>query len=129
MPKGLMVLEWNERSGIEILTQYPLDADLKVSDKTFLHIFNMHEYTGEPGFAGLNTEIVNFASFFSGRPLGRYCVVILTLLENPEDFEDSLREIGEEIFDNTEDDKFIKLIPQLYKKLIPRPIHDEEASN
>ena len=43
MPDGLLVMKYNERSGIDIKAQYP-EEGLKISKETLMHIFSMHAF-------------------------------------------------------------------------------------
>ncbi len=60
MPEGLLIMQWNDRSGIEVIDQYPEAIEEKISTKTLLQIYNMHQYSRKKGVAWLNLESINF---------------------------------------------------------------------
>ncbi|TFG19448.1 MAG: hypothetical protein EU533_06795, partial [Promethearchaeota archaeon] len=77
MPEGLLVLQWNERSGMEILAKYPEEIGEKVTQETLLHIVNMHAFDEQAGIIGLTTEFVNYASYYCGAGLEYYIMIVL----------------------------------------------------
>jgi len=100
MPEGLLLLKWNERSGIEIIDQYPKAIESRISSKTLLHIYNMHQYSRKKGVAWLNLESVNFISYYSGPELNYFFVLLLNMLEDPEDYEKKVEEYAKKIIQN-----------------------------
>ncbi|MHA1148915.1 MAG: hypothetical protein ACTSR8_11815 [Promethearchaeota archaeon] len=117
MPEGLLVLFWDERSGMEIMAEYPEGIGENVTQKTLLHIVNMHAFDEQSGIIGLSTEFVNFASYYCGSELEYYIMIVLNILENPEDYEGKVEEIAQIVIENLENDKYKALLPVLLKKV------------
>jgi hypothetical protein len=100
MTFGLLALKWNERSGIEIVSKYPEDVDSKLSKRDLFQIYNMHQYNqGKEGMVSLTLNSINFISYYSGEDSGYYIVLVLNILENPEDFEEILEELAHEVIE------------------------------
>ncbi|MGQ4875780.1 MAG: hypothetical protein ACP6IY_17080 [Promethearchaeia archaeon] len=111
MPEGILILEWNDKTGLEIIAGYPEKAKKRVSLKTRIQAFTMHEYTGTPGCVGLSIDGVNFASYYIGQKYNRYIMLILNILEDPEDYEKKLERIARLIIDNWQDERYLKMLP------------------
>src|SRR5271157_322878 len=90
MPKGIIVFEWNSRSGMEILGAYP--PAIAISEPLRLQIFQMHEYSGEAGIVSIFNEGVSVVSFYSGAATGTYIVLVLFADEVQNRFEEILNE-------------------------------------
>ncbi|MBD3211852.1 MAG: hypothetical protein GF311_04515 [Candidatus Lokiarchaeota archaeon] len=100
MPEGLLLLHFNTRSGIEILDKYPKEIASRVSKKTLLQVYNMHQYARQKGTAWLNLESINFISYYSGPSSNYFVVLILNILEDPEDFEKEIELIAQKVLNN-----------------------------
>jgi len=61
---GILVMEWDERRGVDIIIKYP-DA-LQVSEKTLMQIVSTHEYDCEPGTVSVAIGGMNVVSYYSG---------------------------------------------------------------
>ncbi len=118
MPLGIIVKKWNERIGLETLAQYPQDKDLFISNQTFLHLLNLHGFSNESGMTSLTVKETNIITYYSGKDTGYFVILALNLLENVEDFEEKLEEIALEILENLKDNRYEKMLPQLYKKFM-----------
>ena len=116
MPDGLIVMKYDDRSGIDIKATYP-EGKLKTSDRTLMHIFNLHEFSKEPGIASLTIENTNFVTYYSGSKTDYFFILILNILENPEDFEEILKEVSQNILENLEKNKFVEMLPLLFKQI------------
>ena len=121
MPHGLIVMVWNEKYGVEIVAKYPSDITSRITEKTLLQIYNMHQFSRESGIAALTIEDVNFQSYYTGEPTGLYIVLVLNILENPEDYELRLSKVTLKILDNFVDEKYIELLPSLFKQISVKP--------
>ena len=120
MPDGLIVMRYDDRSGIDVKVKYP-EEKLKVSDKTLMHIFNLHEFSNEPGIASLTIEKVNFVTYYSGSQTDYFFILILNILENPEDYEDVLEEVSKTILKNLKKNKYCEMLPSLFNQIIEYP--------
>lgn len=100
MPEGLLLLHWNDRSGVEILDQYPETIDSKISKKSLLQVYNMHQYSREKGVAWLNLDKISFISYYSGPKSNYFVVLLLNILENPENFEKKFEQYAKILINN-----------------------------
>jgi len=124
MPVGLIFTRWNELTGNEVLAKYP--EDLEISNNTLIQVYNTHEYTGERGMISLMVGQTNIASYYTG-PNTNYCILILLSLgEDPDDFEGALAEISQILLQNLEDENYLELIPSLFQRLSAYPIFNYE---
>ncbi|MBY8982486.1 MAG: hypothetical protein KGD57_06040 [Candidatus Lokiarchaeota archaeon] len=117
MPIGSIILKWNERSGTDILAKYPENIDSKVTRKTLIQIYNMHQYLIEEGVVWLNLDSLNIISYFSGVESQYYFILVLNLLENPEDFEQKAREYGQKLKPYIENEDIDEMFLKLYKEI------------
>ncbi|NVM35551.1 MAG: hypothetical protein HWN81_08135 [Candidatus Lokiarchaeota archaeon] len=120
MPNGIIVMKYDDRSGIDIKAKYP-EEKVKISSRTLMHIFNLHEFSKEPGFASLSIDNINFLTYYSGSETDYFIILLLTILENPEDYEESLEEVSEIILKNLEKNEYLKILPSLFKKILTLP--------
>lgn len=117
MPDGILVMKWNERTAIDVIFKYPNNQSFKISNKTLLHVLNLHGFKRKPETVSLTTGHINFITYYSGREQGYYVILLLNMLENPEDYESEFKKIGQSIVENIEEKKCEKIIPPLYNKL------------
>ena len=117
MPVGLVVMKWDERVATEILFKYPDDKDFEITDKTLLHLLNLHEFSEKPGISTLSVKRVNLLTYYSGVEKGHYIILVLSILEDPEDFEEDYEKIAQTILNNLEEEKYKEMVPNLFKKL------------
>jgi hypothetical protein len=119
MPDCLIVMKYSQRKGVDIRAQYP-KGKLKITKDTLMHIFNMHAFE-EPGIASLSIDRINISTYYAGSKTDYFIILVLNLLENPDDFEEVLTEISLKIVDNLEENKYIEMLPELFKKLSEFP--------
>jgi len=117
MPVGIVLMKWDERVATEILIKYPEDKDFEISDKTLLHLLNLHEFSEKPGISTLSVKRVNLITYYSGVEKGHYVILVLSILENPDDFVEDFEEMAQVILDNLEEEKYKEMIPSLFKKI------------
>lgn len=120
MPDGLIVMKFDDRSGIDIKAKYP-EEKVKISNRTLMHIFNLHEFSKQPGFASLTIENINFVTYYSGSETDLFFILMLNILENPEDYETILEEVAKIILNKIETNKYLELLPSLYKRILDHP--------
>nr|MDO8116792.1 hypothetical protein [Candidatus Sigynarchaeota archaeon] len=67
MNAGIVVADWNDAVGLNILTEYPNNFrnDAKIDDNRLLHIFNERIVQAQPGLDLLESEEYNIASYYS----------------------------------------------------------------
>ena len=92
MPKGLIVMRYDNKNGISIEAKYP-NEDLNVTDGTLMNVFSLHEFSEQDGVASLTVGDVNIVTYYTGEDVDYYVVLMLNLSENPEDFEERLKKI------------------------------------
>lgn len=119
MPIGLIFMRWNELVGNDILAKYP--EDIEINNRTLMHVFNTHEYSGERGMISLMVGNTHIASYYTG-PITNYCIlIILSLGEDPDDYEGCLADISQILLQNVEDESYLELIPSLFQHIINYP--------
>ena len=116
MPDGLIFMKYDERSGIEIRAKYP-EKEFKVTDSTLMHILNLHEFSEQSGTASLTLENINFVTYYSGSETDYFFILMLNMLEDPEDYEENLEEISQIILKNLKNNYYLELLPNLFKKI------------
>ena len=117
MVDGIIVLQWTDREGMVISAEYPKGVATKLSQRTLLQIYHMHQYGDEAGIASLTIDDVNFASYSLGPDSRHFVTIVLNLLENHDDYEKSLEKISRKIITTLEDDVYIKMLPTLLDEL------------
>ncbi len=120
MPDGFIFMKYDERSGMEIKAKYP-EEKLQISDKTLMHILNLHEFSEQAGIVSLTLDNINFVTYYSGVDTDYFFILMLNILENPEDYEEILEEISQTIIKNLDEDKYLEILPSLFNKTIDYP--------
>jgi len=124
-PIGLVLMKWDERIGTEILAKHP--EETIVSEKTLMQIYSTHEYSGEKGIITLTSGVLNIVSYYSGPEKGFYLVLLLSIDDDPDLYEEGMSDILRAILDNFDDDSYIQMIPSLFQRLSIYPsLSDEE---
>ncbi len=110
MPIGLIFTRWNELAGNEILAKYPEDID--ISDKNLMQIFNTHDFSGKKGMISLLVGSINIISYYSGKETNYCIILLLSIDDHPEDFEEILFEVSQDILENLGEN-----LPTLYDRI------------
>jgi len=116
MPEGLIVMKYNNKSGIAIKANYP-EESMKLQESTLMHILNIHEFSKQAGIASLTIENLNIVTYYSGSDTDYFIVLKLDSLEDPDDYEEALNEISQIILKNLDDDNFIDMLPTFFKQV------------
>lgn len=116
MPEGLIVMKYNNKSGIAIKANYP-EESMKLQESTLMHLFNIHEFSKQAGIASLTIENLNIVTYYSGSDTNYFMVLKLDSLEDPDDYEEALNEISQIILKNLDDDNYIDMLPTLFKQV------------
>ena len=116
MPGELIVMKYNNKSGIAIKTNYP-EESMTLQESTLMHILNMHEFSKQAGIASLTIENLNIVTYYSGSDTDYFIVLKLDSLEDPDDYEEALNEISQIILKNLDDDNYIDMLPTLFKQV------------
>ncbi|MFW9938255.1 MAG: hypothetical protein ACFFD5_11450 [Candidatus Thorarchaeota archaeon] len=124
MPVGLVVMRWDERVGTEILAKYP--EEINVTDKTLMQVYSTHEYSGESGMISLMVGSLNIASYYTGPEKGYYILLLLNLDDDPDAYEGGLADTSRIILQNLDDDKYLAMVPSLFRRLSVYPTLNDE---
>lgn len=124
MPIGLVLMRWDERIGAETLAKYP--EELLVTDKTLMQVYSTHEYNQEAGMISLMAGASTIASYFSGPDHSLYIILVLTVDEDPDTFEDGLADICRLVVQNMEGEAYRKILPSLFQRVSIYPKLDED---
>ncbi|MFX1374826.1 MAG: hypothetical protein ACFFA0_03335 [Promethearchaeota archaeon] len=116
MPKGIIIMKYNNKSGIAIKACHPKDTT-GLPESALMHIFNIHEFSKEAGITSITVENLNIVTSYSGSDTDYFIVLMLNLNEDPDDYEDSLDEISHKIFKNLDNDNYIDMLPSFFKKI------------
>ncbi len=120
MPNGLIFMKYDERSGMEIKAKYP-EKKFKITDKTLMQILNLHEFSKQAGIVSLTLENINFVTYYSGSDSDYFFILMLNMLEDPEDYEEILKEISQTILKNLDEEKYLEMLPLLFNKVVDYP--------
>ncbi len=119
MPVGLVFMKWDEIAGNEILAKFPEEIDL--DDKMLIQIFETHDYSGTKGVISLMVGSLNSISYYSGTETN-YCVILLLSLgDDPDDYEIGLIDLSHIILQNLENKAYLKMIPSLFQRVCLYP--------
>ncbi|MHA1234808.1 MAG: hypothetical protein ACTSQL_06950 [Promethearchaeota archaeon] len=122
MPVGILIIRWDNEIGPINEGFYP--ENLKITNNLLTQVYSSHRYQSlKPGFASISLKNNKVVSFFSGVgddhiSVENYVVALLLRRdEKPSKYREILKTIAAEILDQTQDTKFLKLLPNLYKEL------------
>jgi hypothetical protein len=122
LPVGILIIRWDNEIGPINEGFYP--ENLKITNNLLTQVYSSHRYQSlKPGFASISLKNNKVVSFFSGVgddhiSVENYVVALLLRRdEKPHKYREILKTIAAEILDQTQDRKFIKLLPNLYKDL------------
>ncbi|HUW90716.1 MAG TPA: hypothetical protein VMV43_09360 [Candidatus Nanopelagicaceae bacterium] len=122
MPVGILIIRWDNEIGPINEGFYP--ENLKITNNLLTQVYSSHRYQSlKPGFASISLKNNKVVSFFSGVgddhiSVENYVVALLLRRdEKPSKYREILKTIASEILDQTQDSKFLKLLPNLYKDL------------
>jgi len=122
LPVGILVIRWDNEIGPINEGFYP--DNLKITNNLLTQVYSSHRYQSlKPGFASISLKNNKVVSFFSGVgddhiSVENYVVALLLRRdEKPGKYREILKTIAAEILDQTQDAKFLKLLPNLYRDL------------
>jgi hypothetical protein len=111
-----MIIRYDNKSGISLEAKYP-NEELNVTDGTLMNIFSLHEFSKDDGISSLTVGELNVLTYYSGEDIDYYVILILSMLEDPEDYEEILKEISHILLENLGEEKYIDLLPSLYAQI------------
>jgi hypothetical protein len=123
MPLGLVIMNWDERVGAEIKGRYP--EEIQIQDKTLMQLYSQHEFTGDAGFVTLTSGAVSIASYYTGHEKSLYIILVLTLEEDGEIYEEGLMDIATQVTDKMEEE-IAEILPRLFQRLGVYPNINQE---
>ncbi|MHA1731831.1 MAG: hypothetical protein ACTSU5_07800 [Promethearchaeota archaeon] len=124
MPVGLVIMRWDERIGAEVCAAYP--EDVTINEKTLMQVYSTHEYSGEAGMVSLMVGSLNIASYYTGPETAYYFMLILSLEEDPDVYEDGMSDLARIVLSNLDGDAYKSLIPSLFQRISVYPSLTEE---
>jgi hypothetical protein len=116
MPYGIVVMRWDDRMGAEVIAQHP--SDFKYTTADLIRVYDIHENIREAGITYFNNENVNIISYYAGRKYNLYIILKLTILEDPDNFEDLLLKISDIILDNVKKDNLKGILKKIWNNVL-----------
>lgn len=127
MPEGLAVLKWDDELGPVVTAKIPKRLNVGLDPTTSMKVYGFAtlgetEDSQKPGFKSLPFNKFTLAVYYGGlnmhlKGLPSMVFLVLRPEENPSVYKDALPEIATQIFLNTEQDKYIEMVPKLYKEI------------
>jgi hypothetical protein len=117
-------MHWDERMGVEVIGAYPQEAIIQ--EKTLMQLYSQHEFTSEAGLVSISAGAVNLASYYTGPESAIYVVLILTIEEDGDVYEEGLADITRQILMNLDPDSLNAILPPLFQRLSVYPTLKEE---
>lgn len=118
-------MKYDNKSGINIKAKYP-EEKMNINDGTLMNIFSLHEFSKQAGIASLTVGEINIATYYTGEDMDYFVILILDMIENPEDYEEGLKEISQIILKNLKEDKYIEMLPSLFNQISDTPQKNED---
>ncbi|MFX0073059.1 MAG: hypothetical protein ACFFAO_18430, partial [Candidatus Hermodarchaeota archaeon] len=124
MPIGLIFMQYNDLSGIEILANYP--KDVMITEKDLMQIFNTHDFSGEKGVISIMVGVLHVISYYTG-PASHYdLILLLEVDDDPDIYEEAVIYISQIILQNLNEKKYLNLIPNLFQMICSFPTFTPE---
>jgi predicted transcriptional regulator len=127
MPEGLAVLKWDDELGPIVTTRTPRKLKIGLDPTTSMRAYGIATLgetteSQKPGFSSLAFDDFKLAVYYGGlnmhlKGLPSMVFLVLHPEEDPDVYKDALPEIATQIFLNTEDDAYEKMVPPLYKQI------------
>jgi len=118
-------MRYDNKSGINIKARYPEEKQ-NITDGTLMNIFSLHEFSKQAGIASLTVGEINIATYYTDEEMDYFIILILNTIENPEDYEEGLKEISQIILKNLKEDNCIEMLPFLFKQISDSPQTNED---
>ena len=122
MPKGIIVMEWDERTGAQAIAHFPETID--VQQKTLMQVYAAHNYEEASGIVTLMVGPLNLMSYYTGEDSGYYIVLALELEEESDIFEDALIDAGRVILQSIKQGTLDLIISGVYGRIANYPKFD-----
>lgn len=119
MPDGLFLMEWNDRTGVELKIKHaPGIKGQDLSTEALMKIYTTHKYSAESSLVALAGAETSTVSFCSGR---YYLILLLDADEDPSEFDEILLETSRIIFQNLDLEYLKKNFPRLFDRIEKYP--------
>ncbi len=127
MPKGLAVLKWDDELGPVVTSKTPKSLKKGLDPTTSMRVYGIAtlgetEESQKPGFSSLAFDEFKLAVYYGGlnmhlKGLPSMVFLVLDPDEDPDVYKDALPEMATQIFLNAEEDKYVDMVPKLYKQI------------
>jgi DNA-binding transcriptional ArsR family regulator len=127
MPQGLAVLKWDDELGPVVTSKTPKSLKMGLDPTTSMRVYGIAtlgetEESQKPGFSSLAFDEFKLAVYYGGLNMHlknqpSMVFLVLTSDEDPDVYKDALPEIATQIFLNTDDDTYTKMVPKLFKQI------------
>jgi len=127
MPEGLAVLKWDDELGPVVTSKTPKGLQLGLDPTTSMRVYGIStlgetEESQKPGFSSLAFDQFKLGVYYGGlgmhlRGLPSMVFLVLSPDEDPDAYKDALPEIATQIFLNAEDNKYVDMVPKLFKQI------------
>ncbi|MHA1379452.1 MAG: hypothetical protein ACTSRG_13845 [Candidatus Helarchaeota archaeon] len=124
MPIGLVVFTWDDRIGAEVKAKVPVE--LEVPEQTLKQIYSSHFLEESGGFLSLIIGALNVASYYTGTELSYFVSLLLTIDEDPDNYEDAIIDAARYIITNMENDRYMEILPSIYDRISLYPSFEDE---
>ncbi len=124
MPIGMLVFTWDDRIGADIKAKIP--KDLEIPEQTIKQIYSSHFLEESGGFLSLIIGALNVASYYTGSELSYFISLLLTIEEDPDDYEDAIIDAARFIITNMANERYIELLSNIYERISLYPSFEEE---
>ncbi len=124
MPTGMVIMKWDDRTGVEIVSTFP--KEVSIQERTLMQIYAQHEFTGEAGMVSLAAGVINIASYFTGPETMTYILLLLTAEEDPDIYEEGLADMAQQVIKEMETGNLDDLLPLLFQRLSVYPTMKRE---
>ncbi|NVM05029.1 MAG: hypothetical protein HWN67_22090 [Candidatus Helarchaeota archaeon] len=120
---GITVIKWDKKYGMRVEAKYPENLD--INDTITKQIYTNHEFEEEAGFLSLSIGDLNLASYYTG-DTDYYMVVLLSIDERPENYEDILSDTIRRVMSQLKGKKYIEELPNYFKHIATYPKMTDE---
>ena len=127
MPEGIAVLKWDDELGPVVTAKTPKSLKMGLDPTTSMRVYGIAtlgetEESQKPGFSSLAFDEFKLAVYYGGlnmhlKGLPSMVFLVMQPEEDPDVYKDALPEMATQIFLNAEEDKYVEMVPKLYKQI------------
>ena len=127
MPEGIAVLKWDDELGPVVTAKTPKSLKMGLDPTTSMRVYGIAtlgetEEAQKPGFSSLAFDEFKLAVYYGGlnmhlKGLPSMVFLVMQPEEDPDVYKDALPEMATQIFLNAEEDKYVEMVPKLYKQI------------